>query len=375
MATQRAAQTNVNSTDFGSGAGEAEAVAAWERQLAADAGEELVEPKAKGGQEPSQEVTPEGESDEDLVEFLDDDEPLEGQSDDGEEGDEAEEDEGGEEEPEEDELEEGDEPPTDLKPDTKVKVKVDGQELEVTLQELQSGYSRTQDYTRKTQELSNQRKALEQEQQTIQAQKQQWSSYLSSMESALKTVMGDRTPEQWAELERRDRISYLEERHKHQKLQERLSAVQQEQQRTAQEQQQQYQAQLKAVAEQEKDRLFEKLPAWRDTPDAASKDRQLMLDYGAKVGFSQQEIDSMIDHRAVLVLRDAARYAALQARRDAGASKVRTKGSSKPLKPGNPSKSRNSKASKLQKSSQRLAKSNSVDAAADYFGSILDLEE
>lgn len=374
MATRRAAQTNVNVTDFGSGEGEAAAVAAWERQLAVDEGEELIQPEAKGGQEPPQQDPPEGEPDDDLVDFLDEDEPNEGQSDEGEEDDEGEEGEGDDEELDEDEPDEDDEPTGQLDPNAKVKVKVDGQELEVTLRELQDGYSRTQDYTQKTQELANQRKALAQEQQEVQSQKQQWSNYLSSMEAALKTVMGDRTPEQWAELERKDRISYLEERHKHQNLQERLNAVQQEQQRMAQEHQQQYQAQLKAVAEQEKERLFEKLPAWRDTPEAAKKDRQLMLDYGAKIGFSQQEIDSLIDHRAVLVLRDAARYAALQARRDAGANKVRTKPSSKPLKPGNP-KRQNSKASKLQKSSQRLAKSNSVDAAADYFGNILDLED
>jgi hypothetical protein len=33
-------------------------------------------------------------------------------------------------------------------------VKVDGKEVEVTLDELQKGYSRTQDYTRKTQQIA-----------------------------------------------------------------------------------------------------------------------------------------------------------------------------------------------------------------------------
>ena len=41
------------------------------------------------------------------------------------------------------------------------RVKVDGEEVEVTLDELQKGYSRTQDYTRKTQALAEQRKAAE----------------------------------------------------------------------------------------------------------------------------------------------------------------------------------------------------------------------
>jgi hypothetical protein len=38
-------------------------------------------------------------------------------------------------------------------------VKVDGKEVEVTLDELQKGYSRTQDYTRKTQQIAEARKA------------------------------------------------------------------------------------------------------------------------------------------------------------------------------------------------------------------------
>lgn len=42
-----------------------------------------------------------------------------------------------------------------------VRVKVDGQDLEVPLGEALSGYSRTADYTRKTQELAEQRQAAE----------------------------------------------------------------------------------------------------------------------------------------------------------------------------------------------------------------------
>ena len=43
-------------------------------------------------------------------------------------------------------------------------VKVDGQEVEVTLDELQNGYSRQQAYTKRSMELAEQRKAFEAEQ-------------------------------------------------------------------------------------------------------------------------------------------------------------------------------------------------------------------
>jgi len=45
--------------------------------------------------------------------------------------------------------------------DSYVRVKVDGEELEVPLREALSGYSRTADYTRKTQELAQQRQGVD----------------------------------------------------------------------------------------------------------------------------------------------------------------------------------------------------------------------
>jgi hypothetical protein len=65
---------------------------------------------------------------------------------------------------EEDESEEDDEPVDDSPIlDEKFTVKVDGEEVEVTVREALEGYQRREDYTRKTQELSEARKAFESE--------------------------------------------------------------------------------------------------------------------------------------------------------------------------------------------------------------------
>lgn len=63
----------------------------------------------------------------------------------------------------EDESDEEDDEPEDDSPvlDEKFTVKVDGEELEVTVREALEGYQRREDYTRKTQELSEARKAFE----------------------------------------------------------------------------------------------------------------------------------------------------------------------------------------------------------------------
>lgn len=48
-----------------------------------------------------------------------------------------------------------------------VTLKVDGEDITITMDELKKGYSRQSDYTKKTQELAEQRKALEAEEKTL----------------------------------------------------------------------------------------------------------------------------------------------------------------------------------------------------------------
>ena len=61
--------------------------------------------------------------------------------------------------------------------DSTYKVKVAGQELEVTLDELRNGYSRDADYRQKTEELSNQRKSFQSEVKHFLQQNSQQTNY------------------------------------------------------------------------------------------------------------------------------------------------------------------------------------------------------
>ena len=65
-------------------------------------------------------------------------------------------------------------------------VKVDGKEVDVTLDELQKGYSRTQDYTRKTQQIAEVRKQVEQETQAVRAERQQYAQLLGALQAQLQ---------------------------------------------------------------------------------------------------------------------------------------------------------------------------------------------
>ncbi len=67
-------------------------------------------------------------------------------------------------------------------------VKVDGKEIEVTLDELQKGYSRTQDYTRKTQQVAEARKAAEAELQAVRAEREQYAQLLGALSEQVKAA-------------------------------------------------------------------------------------------------------------------------------------------------------------------------------------------
>ena len=115
---------------------------------------------------------------------------------------------------------------------TYYKVRIDGEEVEVTLEELQSGYSRQQDYTRKTQELSNQRKTIEQQQQELAQRDAIYSQLLPKLEAQLKGELAGEPD--WNKLYEDDPVGYVREKQLWDEKKEKLQATQAEQQRLQQ---------------------------------------------------------------------------------------------------------------------------------------------
>lgn len=362
MATANRGTPALDFTEFGSsgqlGSEYDEATSAWESALAVEDGETPLEDNA-AGESPDEEDQDDPQSEEEELESEDEDEGEDDSEDDqDDEGD------------EEDEDEEDEEPASELDPETKVKVKVDGEETEVTLKELQSGYSRTQDYTRKTQALAEQRRQLEEKEDQVLKQQGEWSQALNELAVRLQASVSGRTEADWQRLKQEDEVAYYEERDKERQVQERIQAIRQEQQRVHQEHQQRQQKHLERAVQEEKEKLLAAIPDWQDQ-EVATKDYQQMLKYGEAVGFSEQELKGMIDHRAIQVLRDAAKFRALQEKKADPGSKAKVKKrATKPLKAGTPSNEAPSR-SKARKAKQRLAKTRTVDAAVPYFEQLL----
>lgn len=360
---QRAAQQGALETNMGiqgpDGSDMSEAASVWEATLGLEDEAEERDDQAEGDQKVTQDEAQE-EPEDDSEEESDEDE--------SEDDDAEDDDEDGEEDDEDDERE-----APEIDPNTKVKVKIDGEEQEVTFDELKAGYSRTQDYTQKTQRVAQERQEVEKAKDEVLQQQQQWSNLLGTFQQRLQATLSGRSEAEWQALKAQDEISYYEERDRERTIQERIQAAQAEQQRVQQETQQRQQEQLQKQAQAEQERLLEVLEEWKD-PKVKAQEISTINEYAVNtVGFQPQELQGIIDHRAIRVLRDAAKYQALMKAKEAPAakpkkSKVRQ---AKTLKPGTPSNQKPSTV-KRRKASQRLAKEQSVEAAAGVFEGLLD---
>jgi len=260
-----------------------------------------------------------------------------------------------EEESAEEQSEESEESEEQDQPQT-FTVKVDGKEVAVTLDELQKGYSRTQDYTRKTQQIAEVRKQVEQETQAIRAEREQYAQLLGALQAQLQTS------EPQVDLERlyhEDPIEWVRQKEVLRERQEKAYAIQAEQQRLSQLSQQEQQRAMEAHLENQKDALLAALPEWRD-PKKAKAEKALVLESAKSVGFSEDDLKSVYDHRLVLLLRKAAMYDQMVSKRQ-GIKPVVNNGP-RTAKPG--AAGRVSTTTETTRAKQRLAKTGRVDDAA-----------
>lgn len=260
--------------------------------------------------------------------------------------------------------------------DQEVEITEDGDYLRIpkeAAEKLKGGYLRTQDYTKKTTELSEARK---QELARVQEKEQE---ALKLLDTALVHAQANLAP--YAEvdfnkLERDDpyeadrlRSEYLKEAQKYQE-------IEAQHQQLAQQSVQRQKEQLKEWADQEKERVQMVIPQLADE-STAKEYATSIVNYGKEVGFQEQELGSLVDHRHILVLDKARKYDELMAKREASKKPSRKK-SSPSVKPGSGERPpATPKAQQRQKEMrERWQKGQSTDAlAVDAFASIISKEQ
>jgi len=237
-------------------------------------------------------------------------------------------------------------------------VKVDGKEVDVTLEELQKGYSRTQDYTRKTQQIAEVRKQTEAELQEVRAEREQYAQLLGALQAQVQQAAQPNID--WDRLYNEDPIEWVRQREVMRETQEKAAAIQSEQQRLAQLSQREQLQQREALLAQEQEALVAAIPEWKDAKKAQAE-KAMLVQFGQKIGFTPDDLKNVVDHRAVVMLRKAALYDQMMSKR--GQIKPVTNNGPRPAKPG--AAGRVSSNTEAMRTQQRLAKTGRVDDAAN----------
>ena len=244
-------------------------------------------------------------------------------------------------------------------------IKVDGEDVEVTLDELQNGYSRQRDYTRKTQELAEQRKSIEAKQKEISEKDAIYSQLLPKMEAPLKGEL-ENEPD-WNKLYEADPIAYVREKDLWNEKKQKLQAVQDEATRLQQEEVAKQQKELEEFIKHGNEQLLKIIPEWQDS-EVASKEKMAIRNYGINVlGYTAEQMDQVYDYRHLLGLRNAWMYD-----KTLKATKVKPtekKAVARTARPGTSNVPKS--ASPVKKAKQRLAKSGKVQDAAKLFEQII----
>ena len=239
-------------------------------------------------------------------------------------------------------------------------VKIDGKDTEVTEDELLSGYSRQADYTRKSQVLAEQRKKMDEELAATQQERQQYQSQLEQFKIQADSKLEEFKSVDWTKLKEEDPMEYALKRDQYRELQENKRLVAEEQQNLAQKQQAEMQTKWNEELARQQEVMAQRLPEWND-PEKGPKLKQNIKSFALKKGFTEQEVDSLIDARSVDVLHKAMMYETLL---EAKISQKKAKVVPKVQKPGAPSTKSEVNSEKVKQTRARLKRSGRVDDAA-----------
>jgi hypothetical protein len=239
------------------------------------------------------------------------------------------------------------------------KIKVAGEDIEITPEEALAGYQRQQDYTRKTQTLAEERRTLDAARQGLEQEVLRYAEKLQALEDTL-TATAPKV-EDLDKLRRENPTQYAEVMYRREQIQ----AIQQERQKAWEKAQVERMALQQQVLANEEQKLVAAIPEWVDE-DRARADKTRLVQYASDtLGFAPEELAAVTDHRAILMLRKAMLFDEAQSRRKEVVTK--TTKTAPILKPG-ASRTTKTAPSVEKKNRERLARTGKVqDAAAVLF--------
>ena len=246
----------------------------------------------------------------------------------------------------------------------KYKVKVDGDEFEVDEAELKSGYSRNSDYTRKTTKLAEERKAFDAEKSELQRERELYAQILGNWEAGLESTLKEFVPADLDELRQYDPEKYIELNEKLQRHQKTLENIKSEKSRVDFERDKENRQKFDAYIKSESEKLFDKIPEWKDEAVRQKEVRQVTDYVKNTFGFTDDDINGTYSHALWVAMRESMKYRQIVERRNRVNPAVKVKTS----EPGS-TPSPDSRAKKVDKAAQKLKKSGKV---GDYAALLLE---
>lgn len=231
-------------------------------------------------------------------------------------------------------------------------VKVDGEEMDVSADDLVKSFQLERTAQKRLSEAAEQRKSLEADRTVLEQEREKYAQGLAQLQAQLSQAGQEPTQEYWDKLYEEDPLEFVKQREAQRDREKAMQVLQQEQMQLIQQR----------VAE-EKSKLVERIPEWRDD-EVATREKAGLINFAQRVGFTSDELSQVVDSRLVDVLRRAYLYDQLQQEKPVARKKVAK--APKMVKGGKPKTSQDVASEKKRKAFDRLKKTGSKDAAVDF---------
>jgi len=195
------------------------------------------------------------------------------------------------------------------------RVKVQGQELEVSLDELKAGYSRDSDYRQKTHVLSQEKKSFEEQKQSLSQTYQSRLKELDDLINSANTYISQQSGNvDLPKLYEEDPAQAARVDYQMRQQQEHLSNLKKQSERIRLEQYNSYLDEQRKLA-------ATKIPEYAD-PNKAPVFKSQLKNTLADYGFTDAEIGMLADHRFLMVAKDAMEYRNFKGQKPVASKKV-----------------------------------------------------
>lgn len=248
-------------------------------------------------------------------------------------------------------------------------IQVDGKDVQIKKSELPELYKsglRQADYTQKTMGLAEERKATEAQANQAKAEREHYARELSNFMITNESLLREQEKVLTQELLNSDPVEYLSQKRIFELRQAEMGKAQQELQRLQAQYQQEQTAAKKAYDAEQLEKLYAKLPEWKDAAKVKA-DGEKIRDHMMANEFTPDEIGNLGDHRVILMARKAMLYDSLMARAKEATKKV----AAAPTMVERPGVPQQNTVDNRTRAMKDLKKSGTIDAAANVFMDLL----